>query len=216
MRMRSKPWTDRELEQNPHVVKDPETQKGRWAEFFGNDHPIYIEVGCGKGGFIAQNAAKYPDINFIGIERQHTVVGIAARKAGEGLPNLALVESDAKDLSELFEVGEFQRMYLNFSDPWPKKRYYKRRLTYREFLRQYQAVFGEKGEIFMKTDNRGLFEFSLNEFCAEGWQLSNISLDLHNSDFPDNIMTEYEEKFSAMGQPIYRLEARFSKPVRQE
>ena len=112
-------------------------------------------------------------------------------------------------LTELFDTGEFQRLYLNFSDPWPKKRMYKRRLTYREYLQSYREAFGEKGEIFFKTDNRNLFEFSLNEFCADNWKLSNISLDLHNSDFEGNIMTEYEEKFSSQGMPIYRLEARY-------
>ena len=108
----------------------------------------------------------------------------------------------------LSEVGEFLRLYLNFSDPWPKKRTYKRRLTYRGFLQEYRRIMGEDAEIFFKTDNRGLFEFSLNEFCADDWKLSNISLDLHNSDYEGNIMTEYEEKFSSRGMPIYRLEAR--------
>ena len=209
MRMRSKRWTDQELANNPHVIKDAEEKKGHWAEYFGNDHPIYIEVGCGKGNFICKNAEKYPYINFIGIEKQHTIIGIAARKAGD-LPNLALIETDAKDLNELFEVGEFQRIYLNFSDPWPKRRNYKRRLTYREFLASYRALFGEKGEIFFKTDNRSLFEFSLEEFSADKWLLSHISLDLHHSPYAaENIMTEYEERFSSMGMPIYRLEARF-------
>lgn len=211
MRIRKKPLAEQELSQNSHVMQQAEQWKGRWAEYFGNDNPIYVEIGCGKGGFIRQNAKTFPNINFIGIERNLSVVAVAARRTQEKMPNLALVWDEAKKLSDFFAVGEFQRLYLNFSDPWPKKRLYKRRLTYRGYLQSYREVFGEKGEIFFKTDNRGLFEFSLNEFCADHWQLSNISLDLHNSDFEGNIMTEYEEKFSAQGMPIYRLEARFGK-----
>lgn len=209
MRVRKKPWAEQELQENSHVIQNAEEKKGHWAEYFGNENPIHVEIGCGKGGFLTKNAAAYPDVNFIGIERQLTVVAVAARRAGEDVPNLAFVWSDAKKLSDFFEVGEFQRLYLNFCDPWPKKRTYKRRLTYREFLRGYREAMGPQAEIFFKTDNKGLFEFSLNEFCAEDWKLSNISLDLHNSDFEGNIMTEYEEKFSAQGMPIYRLEARF-------
>lgn len=208
MRVRKKPWAEQELQENNHVIQNAEEKKGHWAEYFGNENPIHVEIGCGKGGFLTKNAAAYPDVNFVGIERQLTVVAVAARRAGEDTPNLAFVWSDAKKLSDFFEVGEFQRLYLNFCDPWPKKRTYKRRLTYREFLRDYRKAMGPQAEIFFKTDNRGLFEFSLNEFCAEDWKLSNISLDLHNSDFEGNIMTEYEEKFSAQGMPIYRLEAR--------
>lgn len=211
MRVRKKPWAEQEVQENSRVIQNAEEKKGHWAEFFGNHNPIYVEIGCGKGGFLTKSAAAEPDVNFIGIERQLTVVAVAARRAGEAAPNLAFVWSDAKKLSDFFEVGEFQRLYLNFCDPWPKKRTYKRRLTYREFLRGYREAMGENAEIFFKTDNRGLFEFSLNEFCAEDWKLSNISLDLHNSDFTGNIMTEYEEKFSAKGMPIYRLEARSRK-----
>ncbi len=211
MRVRKKPWAEQEVQENSRVIQNAEEKKGHWAEFFGNHNPIYVEIGCGKGGFLTKSAATEPDVNFIGIERQLTVVAVAARRAGEDAPNLAFVWSDAKKLSDFFEVGEFQRLYLNFCDPWPKKRTYKRRLTYREFLRGYREAMGENAEIFFKTDNRGLFEFSLNEFCAEDWKLSNISLDLHNSDFTGNIMTEYEEKFSAKGMPIYRLEARSRK-----
>lgn len=209
MRIRKKPWAEDELAQNSHVIQDAVNLKGKWSEYFGNQNPIYIEIGCGKGGFLRKNAETYPNINFVGIERQMSVVAVAARRTEEELPNLAFVLTDAKNLSELFAVGEFQRLYLNFSDPWPKKRTYKRRLTYRGYLQSYREAFGEKGEIFFKTDNRGLFEFSLNEFCADNWKLSNISLDLHNSDYEGNIMTEYEEKFSAQGMPIYRLEARY-------
>ncbi len=211
MRIRKKPWAEAELENNSRVIQDAPVRKGKWAEFFGNDNPIYVEIGCGKGGFITKNAQAYPEKNYIGIERQQSVVALAARRTDTELPNLALIWENAANLSDLFEVGEFQRLYLNFSDPWPKKRMYKRRLTYRGFLENYRQIMGEHPEVFFKTDNRNLFEFSLNEFCADNWKLSNISLDLHNSDFEGNIMTEYEEKFSAQGMPIYRLEARYDK-----
>ena len=218
MRVRKKPWAAQELLDNTLVINDAPEKKGKWKEYFGNDHPIYVEIGCGKGGFLRKNAEAYPDVNFIGIERQETVVAMAARRADEELPNLAFVWDNASNLSDLFEVGEFQRLYLNFSDPWPKKRTYKRRLTYRGFLQEYRRIMGEDAEIFFKTDNRGLFEFSLNEFCADDWKLSRDSdwnlevctFDLHHDEelVKGNVMTEYEEKFSSRGMPIYRLEAR--------
>ena len=211
MRVRKKPWAEQEIAENDMVVKNAVENKGKWREYFGSDNPIYVEIGCGKGGFIRKNAETYPDVNFIGIERQLTVVAVAVRRVEEKLPNLAFIMENANNLSDLFEVGEFQRLYINFCDPWPKKRTYKRRLTYRGFLQEYRNIMGENAEIFFKTDNRGLFEFSLNEFCADDWHLSNISLDLHNSDYEGNIMTEYEEKFSEKGMPIYRLEARNKK-----
>ena len=209
MRMRFKPYARPELLACDFHVHEPLTHAGHWHELYARpEQPLHLELGCGKGGFLRKNAEAYPDVNFIGIERQETVVAMAARRADEELPNLAFVWDNASNLSDLFEVGEFQRLYLNFSDPWPKKRTYKRRLTYRGFLQEYRRIMGENAEIFFKTDNRGLFEFSLNEFCADDWKLSNISLDLHNSDYEGNIMTEYEEKFSSRGMPIYRLEAR--------
>lgn len=211
MRTRRKPWAEEELNTNPHVIREPLSMKGKWKEYFKNDNPVYVEIGCGKGGFITENAKRYKDVNFVGIERQTTVAGIAARKIDENEENIAIICGYAEKLSDIFEVGEISRIYLNFSDPWPKKRWAKRRLTHRNFLERYKDVLGESGEVFFKTDNRGLFEFSLNEFCADDWNLSNISLDLHNSDFEGNIMTEYEEKFSSKGMPIYRLEARFKR-----
>ena len=195
MRMRFKPYARPELLACDFHVHEPLTHAGHWHELYARpEQPLHLELGCGKGGFLRKNAEAYPDVNFIGIERQETVVAMAARRADEELPNLAFVWDNASNLSDLFEVGEFQRLYLNFSDPWPKKRTYKRRLTYRGFLQEYRRIMGENAEIFFKTDNRGLFEFSLNEFCADDWKLSNISLDLHNSDYEGNIMTEYEEK----------------------
>ncbi len=207
MRIRKKPWAEAELQENRIVVLNACDYKGKWAEFFQNNNPIYIEIGCGKGSFITQNAQQFPHINFIGIERQESVVALASKNTDKTLKNLALVWENARNLSDMFEVAEFKRLYLNFSDPWPKTRMFKRRLTYRGFLAEYKAVMGEFAEIHFKTDNKNLFEFSLNEFCDDDWKLKNISLDLHNSSFQNNIMTEYETKFSALGMPIYRLEA---------
>lgn len=209
MRIRKKPWAENELNTNKYVILDGEKYKGKWKEYFKNDNPIYIEVGCGKGGFITKNAQVYKDINFIGIERQASVIAIAARRIPQNINNLILLYSNADKLTDIFDIGEVKRIYLNFSDPWPKKKWEKRRLTHKNFLDIYKNVFGNSGELFMKTDNKGLFEFSLNEFCKYDWKLSNISLDLHNSDYKENIMTEYEEKFSLEGMPIYRLEARY-------
>ena len=210
MRMRKKHWTEQELQTNPYIIKQATEKKGNWSAYFGNDNDIYVEIGCGKGNFIIENAKRYTNINFIALERQASVIAVAARKV-ENLPNLALVCDNAALLSDLFEKGEIKRIYLNFSDPWPKKGHAKRRLTHRTFLQSYRDVLGEQGEVFFKTDNKQLFEFSLNEFCADKWELSHICFDLHNSEYAEqNIMTEYEQKFSEKGMPIYRLEARYN------
>ena len=209
MRIRKKTWENDEIINNIHVIDEPENLKGKWKEYFGNENPIHVEIGCGKGRFITQNAINDPDVNYIGIERQTTIIAIAARKITDEMENIALIQGDAETLSDLFAEDEISRIYLNFSDPWPKKKWKKRRLTYRSFLALYKSILCRDKEIFMKTDNTILFEFSLNEFLECGWKLSNISLDLSNSDIEDNIMTEYEERFSNLGQPIYRLEARW-------
>ena len=208
MRMRKKHWVDKELETNIKVIKNPIEMKGKWKTYFNNDNDIYIEIGCGKGKFIIENAKLYRNINFIGIERNTTVAGITAKKIEKDINNIAIICDNAQNISEIFDIGEISRIYLNFSDPWPKKRLAKRRLTHKNFLDIYKGLFEKTGEVFFKTDNKNLFEFSLNEFCKNDWKLSNISLDLHNSNFENNIMTEYEEKFSSKGMPIYRLEAR--------
>jgi len=209
MRIRKKTWEGEELSTNKNIVQEPEKYKGKWRDYFGNENPVYAEIGCGKGKFIVQNAIENPDINFIGIERQTTIMAIAARKTNDEMKNIALIRGDAETLEDLFEPSELSRIYLNFSDPWPKKRWAKRRLTHRHFLDLYKSILGGNKEIFLKTDNTIFFESSLNEFCETGWRLSNISLDLHNSSIEGNIMTEYEERFSSLGQPIYRLEARW-------
>lgn len=209
MRVRKKNWTHAELESNEAIVKNPEDFKGIWKEYFKNDNPIYVEIGCGKGKFLSENAAKNPDINYIGIERQPTVLACAARKGREaGVKNTAYVNADVEILETLFAPEEIDRLFINFCDPWPKKRWHKRRLTYRDFLDKYSVLLTNNGEIHFKTDNPILFESSLNEFCLRSWRLKNISLDLHKSDFEGNITTEYEERFLALGMPIYRLEAK--------
>jgi len=211
MRVRNKAWAPEELENNKHMIHDPEGCKGRWKEVFGNDKPIHVEIGCGKGRFVSQMALANPDVNYVGIERQTTVIAIAARRITEEQDNIFLTQVDVENLESYFEVGEIDRLYINFCDPWPKNGHAKRRLTHRNFLNMYKRIFGEKAEIYFKTDNRGLFEFSLEEMNENGWKFSNISLDLHKDECPWNIMTEYEEKFSSKGQPIYRLEARWEK-----
>ncbi len=189
-------------------VKNPSEQKGKWKTLFKNDNPIHIEIGCGKGSFIVGMAKKYPDINFIAIEKVPDVLVMAMEKAvNEDVKNVLFMDMDAEKIEEVFEKGEISRIYLNFSDPWKKKKQAKRRLTHKRFLDRYKNVLCEGDYICFKTDNRALFEFSLNSFAEENYKLENITFDLHNSDFKDNVMTEYETRFSAMGMPIYRLEA---------
>ncbi|GER66457.1 tRNA (guanine-N(7)-)-methyltransferase [Weizmannia acidilactici] len=211
MRLRNKPWAEDKIKQYPqYVVPEPEKWRGKWRELFGNSRPLHIEIGTGKGRFIAGMAEQHPDINFLGIERQPSVIVSALDKLIEKeLGNVKLLNVDGSRLRDFFAKGDVERIYLNFSDPWPKKRHEKRRLTYRMFLKLYEDILVEGGEIHFKTDNQGLFEYSLQSFSEYGLLLKNISLDLHNSGFEGNIMTEYEEKFSAKGQRIYRCEAKY-------
>lgn len=211
MRVKHKPWAREKILAHPEVcVANPEELKGKWHQLFGNENPIHIEIGTGKGQFVTGMAQANPDINYIGIEVVESVLITALDKAlAAGIPNLRLLSVDGEDLLEYFEVGEVARVYLNFSDPWPKKRHAKRRLTHPRFLDIYKALLPTEGEIHFKTDNRSLFEYSLVAFSEYGVLLTYLSLDLHNSSFEGNIMTEYEEKFSAQGFPIYRLEATF-------
>ncbi|WP_338750751.1 tRNA (guanosine(46)-N7)-methyltransferase TrmB [Bacillus sp. FJAT-52991] len=211
MRLRNKPWAREKIETHPqYVVANPAEHKGKWEEVFGNDNPIYIEVGTGKGQFVTGMAKAHPDINFIGIELYESVIVSALDRLIEAeLPNLKLLNVDAKNLADYFAKGDVDRVYLNFSDPWPKARHEKRRLTYKTFLKLYEDIMPEDGEIHFKTDNQGLFEYSLKSFSDYGLLLTYVSLDLHKSDFEGNIMTEYEEKFSAKGQRIYRSEVKY-------
>ncbi|MCA1032394.1 tRNA (guanosine(46)-N7)-methyltransferase TrmB [Bacillus timonensis] len=211
MRVRNKPWAKELLEENPKfVILKPEEHKGRLHEFFGNNNPIHIEVGTGKGRFITEMAKANPNINYIGIELSTSVIVTALEKIIEDqIPNVKLMNVNAEKLTDYFADGEISRLYLNFSDPWPKTRHEKRRLTYKRFLAIYEQILKPNGEIHFKTDNRGLFEYSLVSFSNYGLLLTFVSLDLHKSDYEGNIMTEYEEKFSKRGFPIYRSEVMF-------
>lgn len=211
MRQRNKPWAKDKLAEYPqYVISEPEKYKGKWHEAFDKDQPLHIEIGTGKGRFITGMAKANPDINYIGIELAESVIVTALdRIIEEELPNIKLLNANANDLRDYFEKGEVNRVYLNFSDPWPKKRHAKRRLTYRSFLDIYEDVLVDKGEIHFKTDNQGLFESSLMSFSDYGMLLTFVSLDLHNSDFEGNIMTEYEEKFSSRGSRIFRCEVQY-------
>ena len=214
MRLRKKPWGDNELNTNDRFIHKPEENKGKWKEIFGNDNPIHIEIGTGKGQFLTTMSLLNPNINYIAIERQTNVIVSALKKGREkGVgENIVFFVADVKELLNYFEPEEIDRIYINFCDPWPnKKKWAKRRLTHKNFLNLYEALFTNGGEVFFKTDNRLLFEFSLNEFADKGWRLHNISLDLHNSDFEGNVKTEYEEKFYGIGMPIYRLEGYYKK-----
>lgn len=213
MRLRNKPWAKDALASHPEmVIQNPEQWKGRWQERFGNDNPIHIEIGSGKGQFVSGMAKKNPNINYIGIEIQESVLVVALEKAlVADVPNLQLLHVNGGQVTDYFEKGEVNQIYLNFSDPWPKKRHAKRRLTHESFLVGYEQVLPPFGELHFKTDNRGLFEYSLASFSQFGLILKQVWLDLHKVDFPENVMTEYEEKFSAKGHPIYRVEVIFPK-----
>jgi tRNA (guanine-N7-)-methyltransferase len=215
MRLRNKPWAREKINAYPqYIISQPEGAKGRWNEIFGNDNPIHIEVGTGKGQFVTGMAKQNPHINYIGIEMYESVIITALDRLIEAdLPNLKLLDVDGAELINYFEKGEVSRVYLNFSDPWPKTRHAKRRLMYKTFLSLYESIMPDEGEVHFKTDNQGLFEFSLKSFSEYGMLLTFVSLDLHNSGYEGNVMTEYEEKFSAKGQRIYRSEAKFQPRV---
>ena len=211
MRMRKKKNCDARMERCSDIwIKEPEKYKGKWAERFGNDNPIHIEIGCGKGNFIVDMSKMYPDVNFIAIEKVEDVIVMAMEKTVTAeLTNVLFMDMDAEKIEDIFEFGEIRRIYLNFSDPWKKNKQAKRRLTHKRFLDRYKAVLKQGDYIWFKTDNKALFDFSLNSFAEENFKLENISLDLHNSKFEGNVMTEYEQRFSEQGMPIYRLEATY-------
>ena len=206
MRLRNNKNAKGILEESKYVIKNPEVNKGKWNKVFKNDNPIQIEIGCGKGNFIIENAKTYSNINFIGIEMYDTVLMYAVNKIEEDIPNLRFIRMDARLIEDVFDK-EIDLIYLNFSDPWPKNRNAKRRLTHERFLSRYDTIFKKEKRIFLKTDNVGLFEFSIESLSCYGYKLRNISLDLVNSDFEGNIMTEYEKKFTEKNVKINRLEA---------
>ncbi len=215
MRVRKKSWAENEVQNNPYVVKDFRDLKGKWAGQFNNNNPIHIEIGCGKGSFISNSANQNPDINFIAIEMQTTCIAQATRRVRENfkpLNNLFFIHTNGDQLDEIFGEGEISRIYINFCDPWHKTRQSKRRLTHKNFLEKYKKVFGKNGELFFKTDNEPLFEFSLESFKENGWILKNVTRDLHKDQEymkTEPLMTEYEQRFYESLVPIFRLEAYF-------
>ena len=207
MRLRNVTGSREMIADSRFVIHEPEKQKGKWKEVFGNDNPINIEIGMGKGRFMMDMAASHPDINYIGIEKYSTVLLRAVQKMEENeLPNLVFIRMDAEDITEVFDKGEVDKIYLNFSDPWPKDRHAKRRLPSKEFLARYDQFLKPEGRLEFKTDNKDLFDFALEELEPAGWKLEAMTRDLHHDEkmFVGNIMTEYEEKFSSMGNPIYK------------
>jgi len=207
MRLRHIPGSEEAILTSPYVVQDPGQYRGRFKELFGNDHPLEIEVGMGKGKFIMELAALHPEINYIGIERYSSVLLRALQKREElELPNIYFMCVDAISLHEIFAPGEVSRIYLNFSDPWPKERHARRRLTSPDFMKVYDQILKKDGTVEFKTDNQGLFSYSLEAIPEAGWRIDACTRDLHHDPMAEgNVMTEYETKFSAMGNPICKL-----------
>lgn len=204
MRLRNVKNKEEIMNNSKYLIKNYFDYKGNWREVFGNDNPIYIEIGMGKGKFIIENAKMYPDINFIGIEKYDSVIAKSLQKIPEGLDNLVMIRADALNIEDIFSK-EIERIYLNFSDPWPKNRHHLRRLSSKVFLEKYENIFKDVKEIHMRTDNRDLYTYSLVSFSENGYILKKISFDLHQDDMP-LITTEYEDKFSKDNMPIYYVE----------
>lgn len=208
MRLRNVPGAREVMVENKYVFTEPEGMKNTWHEVFGNDNPIYIEIGMGKGRFITTLAENNPDINYIGIEKYSSVLLRAVEKQDElELPNLRFIRMDAEAITEVFGKAEISRIYLNFSDPWPKDRHAKRRLTSRQFFARYNEILKNDGIVEFKTDNKDLFDFSVDEVKEANWNLDVVTYDLHNDAVlsEGNVCTEYELKFSQMGNPICKL-----------
>lgn len=208
MRLRNVPGAREVMVENQYVFTEPEGMKGTWSEVFNNNNPVRIEIGMGKGRFVSTLAQLNPDINYVGIEKYSSVLLRAVEKQDElNLPNLRFIRMDAEAITEVFDREEVDRIYLNFSDPWPKDRHAKRRLTSRQFFERYNIILKKDGQVEFKTDNRPLFDFSVEEVKEAGWQLRAVTYDLHNDAklCEGNVMTEYEERFSAAGNPICKL-----------
>ena len=211
MRWRNIPRAEGTIQEHKTVIKRPEAQKGCWSQVFGNKNPIHIEIGMGKGQFLLNMAKRFPEVNFVGIERYTSVLLRAVEKYDTEefnmLNNVRFVCMDARDVEEVFAPEEVEKIYLNFSDPWPKARHAKRRLTSVEFLARYEKILVPGGKVEFKTDNTELFNFSLEQVREAGWILEHYTYDLHHHEAMNkgNVMTEYEEKFSAKGNPINKL-----------
>jgi len=203
VRLRNVKNAKAQIESSSYILLEPKQYCGKFQKLFGNNNPIYIEIGMGKGQFIINNALQYPNINFIGIEKYDSVIVRAIQKLEDKeLSNLKLIRMDALEINEVFNK-EIDKIYLNFSDPWPKDKHEHRRLTSKQFLQKYDFIFKSEKNIVMKTDNRKLFEFSIKSFNNYGYKIKNLSLDLYNDDHETNISTEYEDKFVSCGQVIY-------------
>lgn len=207
MRLRNVTGSREVIADCDYVIHNPQECPGKWHEIFGNDFPIRIEIGMGKGRFIMDLARQNPNVNYVGIEKYSSVLirGIQKLEA-EHLPNLYFIRMEAEEITSVFAEGEVDRIYLNFSDPWPKDRHAKRRLPSREFLRRYDEILIPDGVIEFKTDNRDLFQFALEELEPAGWKILQMTEDLHSNAqmMEGNVMTEYEERFSSKGNPIYK------------
>ena len=201
MRLRNVKNKEEIMNNSHYLIKNYYDYKGKWNEVFGNDNPIHIEIGMGKGKFIIENAIANPNINFIGIEKFDSVIVKALQKIPDGINNLVMIRCDALNIDEVFS-HEIDHIYLNFSDPWPKKRHHFRRLSSSIFLEKYDKLFSDKKIIEMRTDNKDLYTYSLVSFSENGYILKKVSLNLHNDDMP-LITTEYEDRFSKDGFPIY-------------
>lgn len=210
MRLRNVRGSREAIAGSDYVVHEEETRAGRWREIFGNEHPVHIEIGMGKGKFITELAKQHPDINYVGIEKYSSVLIRALEKMEQeesSIPNLCFIRMDAENITKVFDKGEVSRIYLNFSDPWPKDRHAKRRLTSPQFFARYHEILTPKGHVEFKTDNRALFDFSVESVKEAGWNLDAVTYDLHHDEalVQGNVMTEYEERFSSMGNPIHKL-----------
>ncbi|MBO6207547.1 MAG: tRNA (guanosine(46)-N7)-methyltransferase TrmB [Lachnospiraceae bacterium] len=209
MRLRNITGSREVIAENAFVIHDPEKRKGQWKAVFGNDQPIRLEIGMGKGRFLMTLAAQHPEFNYLGIEKYSSVLLRALQKMEEDpLPNLRFIRMDAEYITDVFAEGEIDRIYLNFSDPWPKDRHAKRRLPSRQFLERYDVILKKDGRIEFKTDNRGLFDFAVEEIGETKWKIDAITYDLHHDEkmMEGNVMTEYEERFSSQGNPICKYE----------
>lgn len=210
MRLRKKWWARPELEESHIFVKNPAELKGKWEEEFGNNNPIHLELGCGRGKFLMEKCETYADINHIAVDLKDEVLVYTLRSVKNSekeLNNARIVALNITFIADLFEKDEIEKIYINFCNPWPKDRHNKRRLTHTRFLSEYKKFLKKGSEVWFKTDDKGLFEDSLEYFKESGFSLDFVTYDLHKSDFKDNVMTEYETKFSGLGMKIMALVA---------